>query len=62
MNGTEHWAARTAHLGIAQQCRAVTVPFGALSVNLTTVQNTCVLNLVGLNNVSSSQSHRGTFI
>lgn len=37
------------------------VSFGAFSENLTAVQNNFGLNLVGVNNVSSSQSHRGIF-
>lgn len=40
---------------------ATAVSFGAFSENLAAVQNNFVLNLVGMNNVSSSQSHRGIF-
>ena len=37
------------------------ISFGVFSENLTTVQNNFALNLVGMNNVSSSQSHNGIF-
>lgn len=56
-SGQRSWESPLRRCSLALEEPAVS--FGAFSENLTAAQNSFLLSLVGVKNVSSSQSHRG---